>query len=285
MLSQVGRLLHATLDSWWEDRAMSMGAAIAFYSLFSLAPVLLIAIGVAGLVFGRDAAQGALIDEIGGLVGRQGAGAVERLVMDATNIGSGVLGTLVGIVTFLFLATGAFVELQSDLNVIWKAPPQQRSGVIDFIRSRFLSLGLIVGIGFLLLVSLVLNAGLSATSDALAGAFPGIATLMVGVNLAFSLAVAVVLFALMFKVLPDVELSWRDVWVGAFATGVLFTIGKVLIGYYLGQSRIASGYGAAAALITVLLWIYYSSQILLLGAEFTKAYIDRYGSRAQAISS
>ena len=273
-------LLRAAAAGWWNDRCLSLGAAIAFYTVFSLAPMLLAAIAVAGLIFGRDAAQGAIVAEIGGLIGVKEASGVEAMIASASNVGSGIIGTFIGATTFLLLVTGAFVEIQDDLNIIWKAKPPDRSGLVTFIRTRVLSLSLVIGIGFLLMVSLVVDAMLSALGAYLSASFSGAALLLHFLNFAFSLGAATILFAMIFKVLPDVAIAWHDVWAGALMTALLFALGKFLIGYYLGKSGVASAYGAAAFLITLLLWIYYSSQILLFGAEFTKAYAENRGSRA-----
>ena len=280
MLGEPWRLLKAAFDGWWADRAMSLGASIAFFTVFSLAPMLLAAIAVAGLVFGREAAQGAIVAELGGLVGETGAKAIEAMIASASNIGSGVIGTMVGIITFVLVSTGAFVELQDDLNLIWKVKPRESSGVTVFLRTRILSLALVVGIGFLLLVSLILDAGLTALGSYLEAGFSGASVILQILNSAAAFAVAVLLFAMIFKILPDVDLTWRDVGTGAVITGVLFTVGKFLIGLYLGMSTIASSFGAAASIITILLWVYYSSLIQLYGSEFTKVYAGSHGSRA-----
>ncbi|HEX2018759.1 MAG TPA: YihY/virulence factor BrkB family protein [Aurantimonas sp.] len=266
-------LLRTALMGWWNDRALSLGAAISFYTIFSLAPVLLIVVSVAGLFFGREAAQGAIVAEIGGMAGAEPAAAVEAMIAGASDVGTSVIGTTIGIVTFFFLATGAFVELQDDLNIIWKVEPKA-SGVLALLRTRLLSLALVLSIGFLLLISLVLDAGLTAATGYVEQALPHSGAVVSTLNFALSLVMAILLFALIFKILPDADIAWRDVGTGAVITGVLFALGKLLIGYYLGQSGVASSYGAAASLVTLLLWVYYSSQILLFGAEFTKAYAD-----------
>ncbi|MGO4387928.1 YihY/virulence factor BrkB family protein [Microvirga sp. 2YAF29] len=281
MLSDIWRLLKAAFAGWWNDRAMSLGASIAFFTVFSLAPMLLAAIAVAGLAFGREAAQGAIVSELGGLIGKSEASALEAMIASASNVGSGLIGTTVGIVTFLLLVTGAVVELQDDLNIIWKAEPPQSFGVLDFLRTRLLSFALVLGIGFLLLVSLVIDAGLSAIGSYVEPNFSGAAALLQFLNSLVSFAIAVFLFAMIFKLLPAVQIEWSDVWIGSLVTGLLFTIGKFLIGYYLGKSNLASSYGAAASIITILLWIYYSSLILLFGAEFTKVYAESRGSRSK----
>jgi membrane protein len=266
---------------WWNDRAMSLGAAIAFFTVFSLAPMLLAVIAIAGLAFGREAAQGAIVAELGGLVGDSPASTIEGMIASANNVQSGIIGTTVGITTFLVLVTGAIIELQDDLNIIWKVQPKSY-GIAGFIRIRLLSLAVVLGFGFLLLVSLVVDAALTAVGAYLEARFSGATAILQIVNSVVSFAIAVALFAMIFKILPDVDLTWRDVATGALMTGVLFTIGKVLIGLYLGSSNVASSYGAAASLITILLWVYYSSLILLFGAEFTKAFAERRGSHSGA---
>lgn len=260
---------------------MSLGASIAFFTVFSLAPMLLAAIAVAGLVFGREAAQGAIVAELGGLLGDKEASALEALIASASNVGSGIIGTVVGMVTFLLLVTGAIVELQDDLNIIWKAKIPQNYGIMSFVRTRLLSMALVLGIGFLLLVSLVIDAGLSALGSYLESSFSGATAILQILNNIVAFSIAVLLFAMIFKLLPSAPITWHDVWTGSLVTGVLFTLGKFLIGYYLGKSNVASSYGAAASIITILLWIYYSSLILLFGAEFTKAYAESRGSRGK----
>lgn len=285
MLSETGRLLKAAFEGWWNDRAMSLGASIAFFTVFSLAPMLLAAIAVAGLAFGREAAQGAIVGELGGMIGEKEASAIEIMIASASNVGSGLIGTTIGVVTFLLLLTGAVVELQDDLNIIWKAKPPEGSGVLNFFRTRFLSFALVLGIGFLLLVSLVIDAGLTAVSTYIEPQFSGATAILRFLNSLVAFVIAVLLFAMIFKLLPNVDITWSDVWTGSLVTALLFTIGKFLIGYYLGTSNIASSYGAAASIITILLWIYYSSLILLFGAEFTKVYAERRGSRSGAKES
>ncbi|MBA1154774.1 YihY/virulence factor BrkB family protein [Microvirga mediterraneensis] len=279
MFSETWRLLKVAFAGWWNDRAMSLGASIAFFTVFSLAPMLLAAIAVAGLAFGREAAQGAIVGELGGLIGTKEASALEAMIASASNVGSGLIGTTVGIVTFLLLVTGAVVELQDDLNIIWKTKPPASYGILDFVRTRLVSLALILGIGFLLLVSLVIDTGLTAIGHYLEANFSGATIILRFLNSLVAFAIATLLFAMMFKMLPAVDLRWSDVWTGSLVTALLFTIGKFLIGYYLGKSNVASSYGAAASVITILLWIYYSSLILLFGAEFTKAYAESRGSR------
>jgi membrane protein len=279
MLSDTWRLLKVAFNGWWNDRAMSLGASIAFFTVFSLAPMLLAAIAVAGVAFGRDAAQGAIVAELGGLLGKEASSALEAMILSASNVGSGIVGMTVGTVTFLLLVTGAIVELQDDLSIIWKATPPASFGVWAFLKTRLLSMALVIGIGFLLLVSLVIDAGLTALGSYLEAAFSGATVLLTLLNSAVAFGIAFLLFAMIFKMLPAVDLAWHDVWTGALVTSLLFTLGKILIGLYLGNSGVTSSYGAAGSIITILLWIYYSSLILLFGAEFTKAYAESRGSQ------
>jgi membrane protein len=264
---------------------MSLGASIAFFTVFSLAPMLLAAIAVAGLAFGREAAQGAIVTELGGLIGAASAETIEGMIASASNVRSGIIGTVVGLVTFLVLVSGAIIELQDDLNIIWKVKPPEKYGISAFVRIRLLSFTLVLGIGFLLLVSLVIDAGLTALGSYLEASFSGVTVILRILNSAVAFGTSVLLFAMIFKILPDVNLTWHDVGTGAVVTGILFTAGKVLIGFYLGNSNIASSYGAAASVITILLWIYYSALILLFGAEFTKAYAESRGSRKEAAAA
>ncbi len=229
--------------------------------------MLLTTVAVAGLAFGREAAQGALVSELAALIGTTGAEALEGMLANAWAKGTGVLATIIGTVTFLVLMTGAFVELQDSLNLIWKAKPSSRNVGLDFVRSRLMSFAFLIGIGFLLLVSLALAAALAAY---LGNALPGWPTLLLAFNTALSLGSSTLLFATIFKVLPDAPVAWHDAWVGGIVTGLMFTLGKFPIGFYIGQTGVASAYGAAASIVTILLWIYYSSQIVLFGAEITK---------------
>jgi membrane protein len=234
---------------------------------------------VVGLVFGQDAARGRIDEQIQGLVGQDAEKAIEEMIAGSQNQSSGILAGILGITALLFGATGVFSELHDALNTIWEVEPKPQSTVMAFIKSRFLSFTLVLGIGFLLLVSLVISAGLSAVGAFFASALPGAELLWQLVHLIISLATFSTLFAMMFKVLPDAEIAWRDVWIGAVATAVLFTIGKFLIGFYLGAGALSSTYGAAGALVIILVWVYYSAQILFLGAEFTQVYARRFGSR------
>ena len=253
-----------------------MGAAIAYYTVFSLAPMLVMVIAVAGLAFGREAAEGALFGELRDLVGPESAAAVQAMLRSASGTWSGIFATAVGIATLIIAATAVLGELQSALNLIWKAPPSGGlGGLWHLIKSRLVSLSLILVIGFLLLVSLVISTALAAFSDYLDWILPGLATLLHILHLTLSFAFTTVLFAMMFKILPDKPVEWEEVWLGAAVAALLFTVGKHLISLYIGSSNIASTYGAAGAVIIILVWVYYSVQILLLGAEFAKAYTDQ----------
>ncbi|HEY4860310.1 MAG TPA: YihY/virulence factor BrkB family protein, partial [Xanthobacteraceae bacterium] len=258
-----------------DDRAPTMGAAIAYYTVFSLAPILVMVIAVAGLAFGQQAAEGALFGELADLIGPESAVAVQAMLRSASSTRSGILATAVGIGALIIAATAVLGELQSALNVIWKVPASGGRGVWHFLKSRLLSLAVILVIGFLLLVSLVISTALAAFSDYLDWLLPGLATILRIVHLILSFAFTTVLFAMIFKILPDSPVEWEEVWLGAVIAALLFTLGKHLISLYIGSSNMASTYGAAGALIIVLVWVYYSVQILLLGAEFAKAYSDR----------
>lgn len=272
-------LTKESVSQWSEDFAPSMGAALAYYTIFSIAPLLIIAIAVAGFFFGDDAARGQIFAELRGMLGDQGATAIEATVKSASQTGSGTFAAIIGVVTLLLGATSVFGELQSDLDRIWNAPKPEHAGLLGLLRGRLLSFGMVLGIGFLLLVSLVLSAALSALGHYSSRWFPGWELLMQGVNFVIGFIVVTGLFAMIYKLLPRCDIAWSDVWVGATVTSLLFSVGKLLIGLYLGKSSAASSFGAAGSLVIVLLWIYYSSQIFLLGAEFTYAYSYRHGTR------
>jgi membrane protein len=271
-------LLKSTVLAFIEDEALSRGAAIAFYTVTSIAPILLIVVAIAGLVFGCDAAQGAITAQLGDLMGQQTADMLQTAVASAAGKSAGILATLIGIATVIATASGVFGEMQSALNAIWKAKPEGTT-VSRLIRARAASLGLVAALGFLLIVSLVVSAGLTAFGNYLNSILPFGKVILSASNTVVSVALISVLFAAIYKVLPDRHLEWRDVIVGAVVTAILFTIGKSLIGWYIGSSAVASTYGAAGALIILLLWVYYSAQIFLLGAEFTKVYANRHGSK------
>jgi membrane protein len=279
------RLIKAAIEGWQADFASSMGAALAYYTTFSIAPLLVIVIAIAALAFGHATAQQEIMSQARELLGDQGAGALEAMLAHARKPGEGILAGTLSIVALILGALGVFNELEADLNRIWKVPVTRHAGVWGFVRARLLSFGLIVAIGFLLLVSLVVSAGLAAWGSYWSGLFAGVEVILQAVNFAISLVVITVLFAIIYKVLPQTHIEWRDVWVGAGVTAMLFTIGKLLIGLYLGKSSVASTYGAAGSLVVLLLWVYYSAQIFLLGAEFTKAYAGSHGSRQTALET
>ncbi len=277
-LNTLWQTLRSAALGYVEDGCLSRGAAIAYYTTFSLAPVLLIVIAVAGLVFGQDAARGAVVHQISGLMGKQGADAIQAMIKGAANRKSGILATVIGGVTLLVAASGVFGEMQTALNAIWKATPKE-GAVRQLVRARLQSLGLVLILGFLLLVSLVASAALSAAGAWLSARLPGVHLLLRLASLAISFLLVAALFAAIYKVLPDTNVLWRDVAIGAVVTTLLFDLGKNLISLYLGTSSIASTYGAAGTLGIILVWIYYSSQIFLFGSEFTRAFAERVGSR------
>ena len=262
---------------WWNDDIPHLGAAISYYTIFALAPILIVAIAIAGFAFGADAVRGEIVGQIEGLVGHSGAVAVQSMLEGASSHSSGIVATVVGLLTLFLGATGLFLELQTALNLIWRVKPKTDAGVRGMLRQRAVSFGLVIGVGFLLLVSLVVSAALAALDKYFGNVFPGYVVLGQALNVVVSLAVVTLLFAMVYKTLPDVKLQWRDVWAGSVVTAGLFTIGKYLIGLYLGTSTTASSYGAAGSVVVLLLWVNYSSQIVLLGAEFTRAWVQRAG--------
>jgi membrane protein len=274
-------LARQSVAAWNDDYASSMGAALAYYTLFSLSPLLLLVITIAGLAFGAEAARGAIVSQLGGLIGEEGARAIQGLLKSADRPAQSVLASIVSIATLAIGATSMFAELQSDFDRIWRAPATSApSGIRGLVHARILSLGVIVSIGFLLLVSLVVSAGLAALGRWYGAIFPGWVGTMEVVHQAVSLAFITALFALMYRILPSVHVAWRDVWLGAFATAVLFTIGQFLIGFYIGRAGVASSFGAAGSIVALLVWVFYSAQIFLLGAEFTWLYSHTHGSRS-----
>jgi membrane protein len=281
MLKNAASLLKETLASFIRDDALSRGASMAFYAVTSLAPILLIVAAIAGLVFGEDAARNALAGQFEALMGHQSALLLQGVIENAGRKSSGILATIIGVATLLASASGVFGEMQSALNRIWKVDPRG-STVSRLIRARAASLGLVAALGFLLLVSLAVSAALAALGDYVNVYLPFGKLILFALNAVLSFALISLLFAAIYKVLPDTKMEWRDVIIGALATSLLFTIGKTIIGWYLGASAISSTYGAAGAFIVVLLWVYYSSQIFLLGAEFTHVYAKRRGSRKGA---
>ena len=276
----VGSLLAETFSEWYEDRAPRLGAALAYYTVFALAPGLILIIALAALLLGKEAAQGQIISEVQDLAGEAGAQAVLAAIESARNAGGSLLATGLGVVTLLFGLWGVFGELQDALNTIWGVTTRPGRGVIGIIKQRFWSFTVVVGIGFLLLVSLAASAWLAALGNVFSRLLPLPVAMMEATNALLSFVVITFMFAVIYKLLPDVTIAWRNVWTGAAVTAVLFTIGKTLIGLYLGRSSVASVYGAAGSLIVLLLWVYYSAQLVFFGAEFTKVYARRFGARS-----
>lgn len=267
--------------AWIDDEASSMGAAIAFYTVFSIAPLLIIVIAIAGSVWGEEAVRGEIIQQLGGLVGPDGAAGVQSLLRSADRPTQGLIATLISAGILVVGATTVFAELQGALDRIWKVPAQEKaSGLWNTLRARVLSFGLVLGLAFLLLVSLIVSACLAVLGQWTGGLFPGWEFVLQALNTVVSLAIASVLFAMIFKFMPQIRIAWRDVWTGAIVTAVLFEIGKILIGLYVGKSSTISSLTAAGSLVVVLIWVYYATQIFLLGAEFTRVYATTHGSHA-----
>jgi membrane protein len=270
-------LLKTAGNEWLEDKAPRMGAALAYYTIFSLAPLLLIAVAVAGMVFGQEAAQGRIVGELRGLVGEQGGRVIQAMLNSSSDTGANILATGVGVVVLLVGAMGVFGELQDSLNTIWEVQVKPGRGIWGVVQDRLLSFAMVLGTLFLLLVSLVVSAALAAVGSLL-GAW-GVSLLGHAVTFLVSFLVITLLLAMIFRYLPDAHIAWKDVWLGAGLTSLLFALGKFLIGLYLGHSTIGSTYGAAGSLAVLLVWLYYSAQIFLFGAELTEVYANRFGSR------
>lgn len=275
---RVRRLLTETVEGYIDDDAFSRGASIAYFSLFSLAPVLLVVIAIAGLVFGQEAARGAVVEQLSGLMGRDTAEAMQAMIRSASDRMTGLVATLIGLVTILIAASGVFGEVQAALNAVWKAK-SRRSTMSRLLRARLASFGLVITLGFMLMVSLTLSAALTALGSFLKYTFSAAQVAVQAVDLVISVVLISGMFAIMYKVLPDAPIRWRDVAVGALMATGLFQGGKYLIALYIGQTEVASSFGAAGALIVLLLWVFYSAQIFLLGAEFTRAWTRVYGAQ------
>ena len=269
----------STITQWIEDEPFQLAAALSYYTLFSLAPLMIIVIAIAGFAFGREAAQNQIVETLQGMVGQDSAKAIQDMIQNASNESKkGIVSTVFGVIALLFGAGGVVGQLQTSLNKIWGVTTKPGQGIRGFVRQRFVSFSMVLAIGFLLLVSLAVSAFLTGLSKWMGSLFGGIAVLAHALDLFVSFVFVTALFAMIYKFLPDVRIQWRDVWIGAALTSFLFTIGKFLIGLYLGTSGVSSTYGAAGSLITVLLWVYYSSLIFFLGAEFTQVYASQYGS-------
>jgi YihY family inner membrane protein len=276
--SWIGRqwqIFLAAANAWMDDYAPSMGAALSYYALFSLAPLLVLIIAIAGMVFGQDAAQGAIIAQFQGIMGKEGATALQGLLKAAREPSTGILASIVGGVLLLVGATATFAELQTDLDRIWRVPAKQKpSGIWGWVRSRILSFGLVLGLAFMLMISLVVSAALSAASDWLGGVTAAESVLANILNFIASFALFTVLFAMIYKIMPTAKISWHDVWMGSAVTALLFNVGKSLIGLYLAKSSVATGFGAAGSFVILVAWFYYSAQIFLFGAEYTWVYAN-----------
>jgi len=278
--NQLFDLCRKSVNAWIDDYAPSMGAAIAYYTVFSLAPLLVIVIAIAGAVFGREAVQGEIATQLTGLIGRDGALAVQGLVLASSEPDRGLIAGGISVVVLLVGATTVFAELQSALDRIWHVPEREKpSGVWAVLRARLLSFGLILALAFLLMVSLVVSAGVAAFGSWAGTLMPGAEILLQVLNLLVSLVIMTTLFAMIFKFMPSAPIGWHDVWVGALVTAVLFEVGKLLIGLYLGKSGVTESFAAAGSLVVLLAWVYYAAQVFLLGAEFTKVHADAHGNR------
>jgi membrane protein len=279
MYVTIWKLLRQTFAEWSEDKAPQLGASLAFYSALSIAPLLVIALSVAAFFLDEQEARGRVLEEFQGLVGNEGGKSIEDMIDSASEPSVGIVATILSIVTLLFGASGVFGQLQDALNTIWEVKPKSGRGVLGFIRDRFLSFAMVLGVAFLLLVSLLLTTAIAAiglSADRLPESLHWLAQFF---NFTVAFVIIAALFAMIFKLLPDVKMAWSDVWLGAVLTAVLFTVGKFAIGLYLGHSAMASSYGVAGSFVVLLVWTYYSSQILFFGAELTQVYANTYGSR------
>jgi membrane protein len=271
------QILKQTGASWSEDNATRLAASLAFYTVLSIAPLLVLSVAVAGWFFGEDAARGHIASQLASIVGEKAGEGIQTLLKHADQPDEGVLGSVLGIVVLLFGASGVFGELQAALNTIWEVEPKPGRGVWGMLRDRFFSFSLVLGVAFLLLVSLVLSAALSAMGAFFSSALPGGAFLWQTINFVFSFAVITILFAVLLRVVPDIKVPWKGIWPGAAVTALLFTIGKFALGLYLGRASVSSPYGAAGSVVVLVIWVYYAAQILFLGAEFTREYVRTRG--------
>jgi membrane protein len=280
-LKQLWSVLQKAAADWIRDRAPRLGAALAYYTIFSMVPLLIVIIAIIGLVFGQEAAQAAIMEQISRLIGPQSAAAIKDMIQRADQPSTGIISTIIATVTLLAGAAGFFGQLKDALNTVWGIEPKAGRGIWGFVRDNFLSFATLLGTAFLLLVSLLLSTALAAIGKWFGQLLPLPEVVLQSFNLLLSLVVITGLFALIFKVLPDAHIAWRDVWIGAALTSVLFTIGKFAIELYLGKSNVGSSYGAAGSLVLILVWVYYSVQILLYGAEFTQVYANLVGQKIQ----
>jgi len=280
-LKNIFLIIKETFRKWSEHKDSRLAAALAYYTIFSLAPLLILVIAIAGSILGEEAARGQIVQQLHQLIGTQGAEVIETVIAGASQPGKSVsvIASIISAAVLIFGATGVFIQLQDALNTIWEVAPKPERNFKTFIFSRFLSFGMVMGIAFMLLVSLVISAALAFLNNILGTLSPGMGYLWSAINIIISFSVITLLFALIFKYLPDVNIAWGDVLIGAMITALLFTIGKYLIGLYLGKSTFSSAYGAAGSLVVLLFWIYYSAQIIFVGAEFTQIYARHYGSK------
>jgi membrane protein len=283
LFKNLPKIVKLTYQGWKEDNGSRLAAALTYYTVFSLAPMLIIAIAVAGLIWQRQAVQDQVLSQMQGLIGEQGRTFIAGLLDSASRPAQGIFATIVGVITLIFGALGVFNELHNSLNTVWDVPEKKVTGMWNSIRevvmNRFLSFTMVLGIGFMLLVSLLISTGITALGNWVGTFLPFQEVILQIINLIISIGILTIFFGLIFKVLPDADIAWRDVWVGAFVTAVLFSIGKTLIGLYLGSSAVGTTFGAAGSLVLLLLWVYYSAQILFFGAEFTQVYANTLGSR------
>jgi membrane protein len=277
-------LIKETALSWSDINAPRLGAALSFYTMLSMAPLLVLCIGLAGLIFGHEAAQGRISEQVQSLLGYQGGQVVQTLVAQSSSKASGITATVIGIFMLLFGASGVFGELRDSLNLVWGVKSSSGGGLAGMIKYRFVSFAMVLGIGFLLLVSLIMNAAIAAAEKFFGHYLPIPAPVLHITNFAVSFLAVTVLFALLYKLVPDIHVEWQDVWIGAGVTSFLFSVGKFLIGLYLGKAAVGSAYGAAGSLVVFMVWVYYSAQIFFMGAEFTHTFAERHGSRAHARS-
>ena len=271
-------LFKQTFKEFGEDKAPRLGAALAYYTIFSIAPLLLLAVAISGMVCGQEAAQGAIAKQLDNVMGAATAKSVQEMIANAAKPKTGTMATIISVITLLFGASGVFGQLKDALNTIWNVEGKPRPGIIGFVRNRFMSMAMVAGIGFLLLVTLIIDAVLSAMGDWIGARMPGGEALFHTLHVIVSFAVVTVLFAMIFRILPDLKIAWKDVWLGALITSFLFVLGKLGLGLYLGKAAVGSSYGAAGSLVILLVWVYWSAQILFLGAEFTQVYARNYGS-------
>ena len=281
-MKSVWDMIKQTALSWNDINAPQLGAALAFYTMLSIAPLLVMCIGIAGMVFGHDAAQGRVVAQIQGLVGYEGGQAIQSVLAHAAKLSSGIAAMSVGVLLLLFGASSVFGQLRDSMNLVWGVKNSTTSGLMGLIKYRFVSFAMIIGVGFLLLVSLLFSAAAAAAGKFVGGYLPVPEAVLHAANYVISFVAVTLVFALMYKVVPEVRIEWEDVWIGAAVTSALFSLGKFLIGIYLGKASIGSAYGAAGSLVVFLVWVYYSAQIFLMGAEFTRVFAERHGSRARA---